>query len=364
MKKIRLFFLIALVFVYLPFHLFADEQAESDEKKAGLSPIPVLAYSPETGFIFGASAIYYRYPYSVIPEPKPSVVFGQASCTTKNQYVLKLSTDWYFKGDAAKLFTEVSFVKFPALFYGLGPDTADDLEEEYTPTEFKLVGNFLWKIIPQVYMGPVLHLSNLALKEIEEGGLFDQGEFPGSGGATIVGLGGQLVWDRRDSVFYPLRGSLLEVIATAYDKFIGSDLDFTQLTFDYRHYINIYKLHVLALQYYMVLSGGEVPFNAMPRVGGPNLLRGYYWGRFRDQNYIAVQGEYRFPLFWRFGGAVFGSVGQVAPEIYEFSSNNIKAAAGVGVRFTWDTKQRINVRFDIGFSRSDTNFYIDIAEAF
>jgi outer membrane protein assembly factor BamA len=364
MKKIKLFFTVAVVFVFLPLNLFADKQAGSDEKRWGISPIPILAFSPETGFMFGAAAIYYRYPYPVSPETKPNVVFGQASYTTKKQYIFRLSTDWYFKGDAAKLFADISFVKFPALFYGIGPDTAADLEEDYTPTEFELEGNFLWKIFSQVYVGPRLHLSHLEIKEIEEGGLFDQGDFPGSRGATIFGFGGQLVWDRRDSVFYPLRGSLLEAKTTLYDNFIGSDLDFTQLIFDYRQFINIYKLHVLAFQYYMVLSGGEVPFNVMPRVGGPYLLRGYYSGRFRDENYIAVQGEYRFPIFWRFGGAVFGSIGQVAPEIDEFSFENIKAAAGAGVRFAWDTKQRINVRFDVGFSRSDTSFYVNIGEAF
>jgi hypothetical protein len=93
-------------------------------------------------------------------------------------------------------------------------------------------------------------------------------------------------------------------------------------------------------------------------------MRGYYWGRFRDENYFAVQGEYRFPLFWRFEGAIFGAIGQVAPDIDEFSFDNLKAAAGGGLRLVWSKKQHINVRFDVGVSEDDTKFYVSGMEAF
>jgi hypothetical protein len=68
---------------------------------------------------------------------------------------------------------------------------------------------------------------------------------------------------------------------------------------------------VLALQAVATMTAGDVPFYMLAQLGGPNVMRGDYEGRYRDRELLAVQLEYRFPILWRFGGTAFAGIGMV-----------------------------------------------------
>ncbi len=102
----------------------------------------------------------------------------------------------------------------------------------------------------------------------------------------------------------------------------------------------------------------------MPRIGGESLLRGYYDGRYRDRTMAAVQAEYRFPIAWRFGGAVFAGAGQVAEAPLDLSVDSLKVAGGAGLRFLVVENPHVNIRMDFGQSLAGSGFYLQITEAF
>jgi len=80
---------------------------------------------------------------------------------------------------------------------------------------------------------------------------------------------------------------------------------------------------------------------------------------------VAMQVEYRVPLFWRIGFVGFGSLGKVAPSISQINFKDLKAGYGVGIRLMFDKKERIQVRFDYGFGgKGRSGFYASIFEAF
>ena len=115
----------------------------------------------------------------------------------------------------------------------------------------------------------------------------------------------------------------------------------------------------------MDLSTGSVPFQLLPELGGQYMMWGYYAGRYRDLNYTAFQCEYRFPLFWHFGGVVFASIGKVAPDISDLlSTENIRVAGGGGIRYAIDKSQNVNIRIDFAFSPEGFSVYFNILEAF
>jgi hypothetical protein len=94
-------------------------------------------------------------------------------------------------------------------------------------------------------------------------------------------------------------------------------------------------------------------------------MRGYYDGRYRDMDYYALQGEYRFPLIWRFGGVAFGSIGKVGPDIPTlFSFSDLRAAAGLGFRFLMDAENHVNFRFDVAYNGKEAAFYFNVLESF
>ncbi len=114
---------------------------------------------------------------------------------------------------------------------------------------------------------------------------------------------------------------------------------------------------------------GSVPFNQLPQLGGPNLMRGYYQGRFRDNNHLASQIEYRFlplPLGFskRIGAAVFASTGTVFSSAENLRWRDFRGAAGAGLRFLLFPKKDIFVLADYALTREGGGFYLYIGEAF
>ncbi len=340
LKKI---FLITMC-IFLPLTIFAEEK-----KSWGITPLPIIAYSPETGILGGAFIMYYYNPDPNSQEQKLNTIRGAAFYTQKNQLQTTVNTDWYFGRGDYNLSASFSFSKFPGTFYGIGPNTSLDMEEEYTPIGFDFSGSFRWKVIKNLYLGPMYYLSFINIIEMENNGLLDSGDICGSDGTVISGFGPHLTLDQRDNNFYTLKGFLLDLKAGLYRQEIGSEENFYKLILDYRHFFKIYGQHVLGLQYLITLSAGTVPFQALPQLGGVNMMRGYYRGRYLDKIFTALQAEYRFPIFWRFGGDLFGSIGQVAPAISDFAFDSLKACGGAGLRFAIQTEPKMNLRLDFAF---------------
>lgn len=99
-------------------------------------------------------------------------------------------------------------------------------------------------------------------------------------------------------------------------------------------------------------------------LGGAELMRGYYEGRYRDKQFIGGQAEYRMPIWWRFGAAAFAGLGDVAPAIQEFRLSSFKPSYGLGLRFMVNPKEKVNIRLDYAWGQQTSGFYLEITEAF
>ncbi|MEO0405438.1 MAG: BamA/TamA family outer membrane protein, partial [Bacteroidota bacterium] len=121
------------------------------------------------------------------------------------------------------------------------------------------------------------------------------------------------------------------------------------------------------LNYNTPLNGDEVPFNQLALMGGENLMRGYYLGRYRDNALLASQVEYRFlpfPFSKRFGGVAFAGVGAVSPKIVDLNLNQVRASGGLGLRFLLFPGKDIYTRFDVAATNEGLGYYVFIGEAF
>jgi len=101
----------------------------------------------------------------------------------------------------------------------------------------------------------------------------------------------------------------------------------------------------------------------LPGVGGQNVLRGYYEGRYRDNLMAVVQAEYRFPVWKRLGATVFGGVGNVSSRFDNFAVGDLKYAGGAGLRFRV-SPEGVNLRLDYAVTPNSSGTYITIQEAF
>jgi outer membrane protein assembly factor BamA len=120
---------------------------------------------------------------------------------------------------------------------------------------------------------------------------------------------------------------------------------------------------VLALHALLELRSGEPPFYDTGKLGSSEMMRGYFEGRYRDRQHLALQAEYRSPLFWRMGGVVFASAGNVGRRLDSAMLSGLKPAAGVGLRVAPMADVPVNIRLDVAYG-SDMSFYLNVGEAF
>ena len=356
------------VLLLIPGLLLAEEvkgESENWKRKRKVVPFPVIFYSPETGVGLGAGGLYLVSPLPEAVVQEPDTINAIGFYTMKNQILIALQMDKYFVRSGNNLNFKAVVQKFPDKFWGIGPNTPDEAEEEYTPQEIAFILGYQWRLSRKTYLGPAYGFSSIEIKEVEEGGLLDPGDIVGSDGTLVSALGMRFTVDDRDSSIYTRRGYLVDMGFMMASQYIGSAEDFIQMDFEYRQFFPLFHNHVLAFQYLLRLRTGTAPFQFLPRLGGQYMMRGYYEGRYRDMDYTALQGEYRLPLFWRLGGVVFGSVGKVGPDIPSlFSADYLRGTGGVGLRVLMDSENNVNFRFDLAYNGKELAFYFNILEAF
>ena len=113
---------------------------------------------------------------------------------------------------------------------------------------------------------------------------------------------------------------------------------------------------------YSETTFSDAPFNQLSQLGGLKRMRGYLKGRFRDDHFLTFQSEYRFPIFRRIKGAVFGSVGSVGSQ--EDGFQKAFFSYGLGIRIGISKIEKINLRLDYGFGKNTSGFYLTFGEAF
>jgi len=267
---------------------------------------------------------------------------------------------WYFLGRAR-------FQRFPLLYYGIGPDAHADNPATVDAFSIQARQRVMRRIHPNLFGGLVVdlqHLSNVAFQQ-PEGTPFTLPR--GSGGSTNLGLGVGLIYDSRPNVLNARKGAFAELTYLNYHPTRASTYAFSNMLADVRLYKTVRPNQVLAWQAYGVLAGGDAPFNQLALLGGETIMRGYYLGRYRDKVHAATQLEYRWLPFWfskRIGAAVFAAVGTVVPSAREIRLDNLLPAGGAGVRYLLFKKKDVFLRFDVGFTREGTGFYILTGESF
>ena len=80
-------------------------------------------------------------------------------------------------------------------------------------------------------------------------------------------------------------------------------------------------------------DGQAVPFYLQPTLGGSTTLRSLSEYRFRDDNLLYLNAEYRWEAFSIMDMALFTDLGQVAADAADLDWRNLTHAYGIGFRF-------------------------------
>ncbi|MEZ5014283.1 MAG: BamA/TamA family outer membrane protein [Chitinophagales bacterium] len=257
---------------------------------------PVVGYTPETRFFFGAGAILYVPPPKKYPHTNASTLKAIFDISQNKQVESNLTGEGYFMDNLYRSDFSIRYYKYPDLFFGIGNNTSEDDKEKYNYDYFNWTIDVQRLVYPNLYAGFKTFFEWNKIYDVEQGGLFDTEDIPGEDGGLNTGLGLWLTYDTRDNIYFPLKGYYLDASAAVHNGIFGSDFNYVDYSFEYRHFKQIGKDDVLAWNVYTEFLPGSPPFNRMAKLGGDSYMRGNYNGRFRDRYYATAQAEYASPF--------------------------------------------------------------------
>lgn len=246
------------------------------------------------------------------------------------------------------------FYLFPSAFWGLGYDMGNDQANatKFDRIQFFARADFLYKIAKNLYIGPTIGFdwATGANFQGKDSLLVDKllGDKPRT--TRAFHYGATLSYDSRDFIPNPYKGIYLMLKQRNYTDFSSKPYFSTLVQFNF--YQKVWRDCILAYDLYGQFNYGATPWTMMAPIGGSYRMRGYYEGRYRDDNMITTQVELRQRIWRRIGAVAWVGAGNVWGQGSDFSWSHTLPNYGVGLR--WEFKKRVNVRLDYGFGKMPT----------
>ncbi|MFK7811346.1 MAG: BamA/TamA family outer membrane protein [Maribacter sp.] len=332
-------------------------------KNFRLTALPVVFYLPETGLGYGALGIgTFRFKGEQ-KESRPSTVQLAITLTSKRQILLFAPFELYSDEEKWRFIGELGYYKYFYNFFGKGINTSEEDLETYEVNFPRVRFSVLREVLPDISMGLAYEFDKFSQPIVKEGGILDTNEFVGDEGGVISNLGLTALYDTRDNIFFPTKGFFIQANVFSSLKALGSSFSYNKWILDSRFYQQIKGRHVLATNVFLANSSENTPFLDLNYLGSKRS-RGFDNRRFQDNSELSLALEYRFPIYRRIEGVVFGSTGTVAPDLGSVFSSAFKNGAGAGLRYVINRKEGTRIRIDYGQTNEGGNFYFTINEAF
>jgi len=231
-----------------------------------------------------------------------------------------------------------------AAFYGTGMNTSKadrtnfDFQQPYGSGTLTF-----WPTRRLLMLGGGLELSRWSLRPGEGtfpsvDTVYTPGTLPGLGTrTTYVHSQGTAGFDWRTSSGYSRRGGFYGVTLHDYtdrdEKFGFRQIDYEAI----QHFPILREAWVISLrgeaQTSYAKSNQQIPFFLLPYLGSGHTLRGFISHRFRDQNRILLQAEWRIMVNRFIDTAFFYDAGKVTARREDLDFDGLKSDYGFGMRF-------------------------------
>jgi hypothetical protein len=335
---------INVVLLGLSFLLISPLLVKAEEFQRW-SALPVLGYSEETKWQYGAIALLFFKPESK-GIPGSSLDFSVIG-TTRKQLQVMTSPDLYLWHGQIHIDLELVYWNWIAHYFGIGnnPDVDEYLTYDMTryrlriPAETKL---FLPSSLSFMKYGALAHIEyrDIDFRQKES----DLSE-PSTTGGWLTGLGYTLSLDTRDHPVLPSHGFYAYWQQVFYNNAFG-DSSYIFQELDLRGYTYLFWKTSLALGALYQMTFGDVPFDQLAMPDGTKRFRGVERGVFRDRQAFVWQAELRRPLFWRLAGTIFYETTKVGPYFGALYREKWHHAFGFGGRLALNKKERVFARCD------------------
>jgi outer membrane translocation and assembly module TamA len=185
------------------------------------------------------------------------------------------------------------------------------------------------------------------------------------------GISVNALFDDRLNTINPENGVYAAIAYRPHYRFMGSDANWASLQGDFRKYFKLpgRRRQVIALWNYDWLTFGGTPYLQLPSTGWDafvNTGRGYIQGRYRSNNMLYLEAEYRVDIT-RNGllGAVAFANAESFSEPYTNKFQVVAPGAGAGIRFKLNKYSGTNVAIDYAFGLNGSRgFFVNLGEVF
>jgi outer membrane protein assembly factor BamA len=347
-----------------PFKISSQDTTSLHRKQ--LTFFPVVYRSPETGMAYGVLALGLFKMIGVRDSlTRTSNLEVPIIITSQKQFVADIIYNLITNKERFFIRGMNQYNNFSEFYYGIGNNTAAADRTFVKYLSIRTNHRVVARLTRRHFAGIQYQYYNVSHTSFSDTvHINPMHERLGYNGFITSGLGLVYLYDSRNNVINSNRGTYIEVSTLVSDPALGSQYQFNNITVDARKFVPLRHGHIIAFQGLLNHNQGDLPWRQMAAMGGFSMMRGYYLGRHRDKNYVAVQAEYRMPIYKFFGMVFFGSTGMVAPQLEQIAVSQFKVAGGAGLRFQVDKKERVNIRFDVGFGSGQTGYYLTIGEAF
>jgi hypothetical protein len=364
-----------------------------------LSLLPILGYTPANGFVIGGAISVTEF----LGEPAHtnlSSALINVSLTTKSQLLLNLKYDvylpgnkWYISGDNRLLFFNqntygLGIYGLKNQTYTLGLNGGEQITDSAQPMKFNYLRLYevgLRQFAKHWYAGIGImiddnfKINDESLRLDSPVHLTSHYNYSKAYGFDTAhysanGLSAHLMHDSRDNPIEPFKGNYINIAFRSNTVAFGSTQASTMLYYEYRTYIGLSKTiprNVLAFWFWGVsVLSGSMPYLELPAITWDTYNRsgrGYIQGRFRGNNMVYGESEYRFRLTKNnlLGGVVFLNCTTASnPLTNQSIFNSLAPGYGFGLRILMNKNDRTNICIDYGRGDGFAGIYFNIREAF
>ncbi len=341
----------------------------TNNRKTSILLLPAVGVAQETGLEFGVVSIisFYTNPKDTIT--RASTINTNATFTTKRQSNLYIKPDIWFSENKYHLSGTLRYKNFPFSFYGIGDNTLKANEDKITLYWTAAIADFEKLVTDRLYIGITSGFERYKYEDKEQGGIFETGQYVTSG--NVFYAGPSVIYDSRNTNTYTTSGSYFRLSYAFAPKISGSNgFSGGIIKADLRQFFPLQKKLSLGTNLnYQSVQGKDIPFYLYPQLGNDQIMRGYYTGRYRDQNLATLHAELRYHFITRLGVAAFGGAG-TSFKNGAFRWDRLKPNYGAGIRYFADPGRGITIRADYAFGEKrggearQKGFYLSFAEAF
>lgn len=343
---------------------------EFDETKAiDMSYLPTAYYTPEKKFGVGLLMVGLYKTDNASSEEQPSSLVLNSFVSMNNSYGVEVENMTFFNQGRQRLLLELELHNEAAVYYGQGiaQGHQDSNHHEFEEQLYRFKPRWMTEVADNYFIGIGADFIYASAEKLE----LVATEIPVDSADILPnnfssGLVITSIYDSRDYRLNATKGWLFQIDAGLYQN--NQSASFLTYDIELVNYIDLSSASglssvpgLIAWQVQGHFTDGDVPWNMLPDLGGSNAMRGYIKGRYRDEQMMMGQVEYRLPIFQRYGMVFWGAVGSVAPKVSDLTEE-LLTSYGTGFRF--NIKDDINLRFDVGVGENETNFYLNVNEVF